>query len=800
MAGETSTTKRGLGRWGVRFIAAGGCLLIALAAFGWWLDTRVFDDDGFADVVAKSSQRQEVRDYIGDQASLRLARSSNFVSAARPVVSDAISTAIATPPVKEAVHEFAMRAHEQVFRARTGRRVDIDAQQASTTIRSALQTINPSLSKKLPANVLDASATVSQNSAVDTMFKVSKWIWLWIPIGLIGVLMLGVALVRSRDRVRAIRSVGISLAITGAVLAGVGAASPALASVAGSSEPGRGDAVAAFIETLTGRLSGAGLAMILLGLVIAFAPGKDGGDLRERVRRTRAWVETKRTSPRWRFAGGAGLALFAAFVLTQPGEVAAFIVRLAAVLVLYLGAVVCLRASGLLVTDHSIPRLHKRQVVGVFAVMVACAVFTATGVIAVVAANTTEPVANPDQSGCNGFIELCLQPVDQVVFAGSHNAMSSAAYNFLGAEHTITIPEQLNAGARLLMLDVYYGYDDAGLVRTNLAGGVDRKQLEKERGKEAVDALDRMGALTGTADTSGKKQDLYFCHDFCELGAVKATDVLSQIGDFLDRNLTEVVILDFEDYVQPKDLKAALDDAGLLPRLRRITPEQMSTTTMLDLVEPKHKDDTENPRRLIVLSEKHGGEMPFLAKTYDMYQETPFTFTSVNDFNCKKNRGGTDKPLLLVNHWLRPDGPPDPVEAGNVNSKKTLTKRFQQCIAKRGVLPNAFAADFTAIGDLSRSVDRFNGAVATVTGGRASVERVVRHHRSSGDLTVAEIQELNGIRRLPKVSEKEARKLLGPVADTLATAPGIPAFEDFNGLEPQSSSTTTTTVPAASAP
>ncbi len=105
--------------------------------------------------------------------------------------------------------------------------------------------------------------------------------------------------------------------------------------------------------------------------------------------------------------------------------------------------------------------------------------------------------------------------------------MSSSAYNFFGAEHTITIPEQLNAGARLLMLDVYYGYDDNGLVRTNLAGGVDRKTLEKERGKEAVDALDRMGALTGTADTSGKKQDLYFCHDFCELGAVKATDVLS---------------------------------------------------------------------------------------------------------------------------------------------------------------------------------------------------------------------------------------------------------------------------------
>ena len=46
--------------------------------------------------------------------------------------------------------------------------------------------------------------------------------------------------------------------------------------------------------------------------------------------------------------------------------------------------------------------------------------------------------------------------------------------------------------------------------------------------------------------------------------------MLGEIGDFLDRNLTEVVILDFEDYVQPKDLRQALDDAGLLPRLRTL--------------------------------------------------------------------------------------------------------------------------------------------------------------------------------------------------------------------------------------
>ena len=39
--------------------------------------------------------------------------------------------------------------------------------------------------------------------------------------------------------------------------------------------------------------------------------------------------------------------------------------------------------------------------------------------------------------------------------------------------------------------------------------------------------------------------------------------MFAEIKDFLDRNLTDVVILDFEDYVKPKDMRRARD-AGLL--------------------------------------------------------------------------------------------------------------------------------------------------------------------------------------------------------------------------------------------
>src|SRR6188472_2623655 len=349
----------GLGRWAVRGLAAFGALLMVLGAFGWWLSTRVIDADGFADVVAKSSQQVEVRDYVADQASLRLARTSNFVTAARPVVSDAIAAAIATPPVEEAIRDFALRAHQQVFQARGARRVDVNAQEAAVTIRSALQTINPALAKKLPANVLDATTSISQSDTVDLLFRTSRWVEdLYLPVFLVGVGLMILAMVKARERVRAIRTVGVTLAVAGGLLLGVGVATPAFASVAGTSvDPLRGDAVASFISVLVGRLIGAGQLFFVLGLALALAPGHDGGDLRDRVARVRAWFAEKRTNRRWRFAGGVALMVLALAALTIPLDLLRLVGIIAALLVLYVGVVVCLRAAGLMATDHSIPRL-----------------------------------------------------------------------------------------------------------------------------------------------------------------------------------------------------------------------------------------------------------------------------------------------------------------------------------------------------------------------------------------------------------------------------------------------------------
>jgi hypothetical protein len=219
------------------------------------------------------------------------------------------------------------------------------------------------------------------------------------------------------------------------------------------------------------------------------------------------------------------------------------------------------------------------------------------------------------------------------------------------------------------------------------------------------------------------------------------------------------------------------------------SPTQIGWPNLYAMVVPKTKAQKklgENPRRLVVMSEKHGGVYPWLMGAYDVAQESPYTFTSISQFNCNPNRGGTDKSFFILNHWLRPDGPPDPVAAAKVNSQKVLTARMQDCITKRGQLPNALAVDFTSVGDMQRTVRRYNGAVARQSGVTAVIDETVRQLRDSG---LESENELNELRRLPKVSEKEARRLLGPLADSIPTPRALPDYADPcpPGTEPDTS-------------
>lgn len=754
----------GLGYVTVRLLNVLAGVLMLFGSIGWWATTRVIDPNGFADVVASAVHDPSVRSYVSEQVTLRLARTTPLVVAARPVVSGALAAALDTRSVEEGVRSAVRRAHRQLFRVNGSPLAELDAAQASVAIRAALDAVNPELAKKLPANLLQVSTQVSQSSALDIFVSWSRWIrLLYLPLFGVGVFLLVWSVHRARETAHALRSVGYTLGVIGAILIGLGSAAAVYTQFSNSAESAKSEAVVAFLSRLLGRLRGCGQALLALGLSVAFAPGRDGGDLGSRIHSLRSTFKVRFDSLLARVASGSALIVLALLVRTMPGRLLWIAATGVSLLLLYVGVVVVLRSVGLLRrSSEQLPQWHLRGVLFVAAALVTSATATAGIAVVVVSNASALPKANAKVAGCNGYIELCYLRLDQIMFPASHNAMSTSSANFLNAEHTISIPEQLNSGIRFLMLDLYYGYDDHGLTRTNLAGGTDETQLLAERGQKAVDAVKRVGALTGTADLSGKKKDIYLCHSLCELGASRAKTEFDQIRSFLERNRNEVVILDLEDYVSPTDIQLLLQQSGLLDRVWAPTPGTKTLPYLGALVEPAHDGAIENKRRLIVMSEKHGGEYPWLLPAYSIMEETPFTFKATEDFTCNPNRGGTGKPLMLINHWLRTGRTPSPLEANTVNSEQVLTERIQQCMNKRGRLVNIVATDFTEIGDLIKTTTKFNAAVAAQIGVSDALDQSLADELRSGVLTPAERQDIDNLKRLPRPSSTEANTLIGP--------------------------------------
>ena len=79
--------------------------------------------------------------------------------------------------------------------------------------------------------------------------------------------------------------------------------------------------------------------------------------------------------------------------------------------------------------------------------------------------------------------------------------------------------------------------------------------------------------------------------------------------------------------------------------------------------------------------------------TYEISEETPFTFASAADFDCSPRRGGTGKSLLIVNHWIQPGGLPDPVVADRTNSEQghvaedVLSLKQRKLAARKDLAP-----------------------------------------------------------------------------------------------------------------
>jgi hypothetical protein len=225
-------------------------------------------------------------------------------------------------------------------------------------------------------------------------------------------------------------------------------------------------------------------------------------------------------------------------------------------------------------------------------------------------------------------------------------------------------------------------------------------KYEKAVGKEGMDAALRIrDRIAGEAHG---KPDVYMCHGFCELGALKLVPVLRDVRDFLVANPGEVLIFIIQDEgVTPKDIERCFKESGLIDFVYRgaVTPPW-----------PTLREMVASDQRVLVMAENNAAGVDWYHPAFEVVQETPYDFRDPSQFSNRPNRGGTSGSLMLMNHWIESTPMPKPSNAAIVNAHDALMKRIRAFRRARGRLPNLIAVDFYATGDLIAVARELNEA------------------------------------------------------------------------------------------
>ena len=163
----------------------------------------------------------------------------------------------------------------------------------------------------------------------------------------------------------------------------------------------------------------------------------------------------------------------------------------------------------------------------------------------------------------------------------------------------------------------------------------------------------------------------------------------------------DVVLIVIQDATTPEDTAQAFVDAGL---------EDKVATLQLGQPLPTLQELIDAGTTLVVFAEDGGatsGPAWYQPAYEGWFQETPFSYDSVEAFDCATNRGGRVGELFLVNHWVTTKGP-DPGVARQANSDDVVRQRLERCVRERGAMVNIIATDFAQAAKVVELVEVLN--------------------------------------------------------------------------------------------
>jgi hypothetical protein len=704
---------RARGRISVALLVLGG-LLLPVGLIAGWANATIYDSQTFSERTVDLLNSPSVRRELSTRITEQLVRSGNQQAVNfRPAFELAVDAAIDTDTFRSIFRTAIRRTHEAILASQDAGETGLDLSDSVAIISSTLQ---------LPENAKpgqDAESALGTSFADTTQRLADLRVWQLEELsggialaGVVGALFCAVVAVAvAPDRRKAVRRVGVVMLVVGIVVM-------LLLQVAQAAvgrfvdDPELESALSATVARTTADLFSVGMWTAGYGVVIAGAAAAMGEDARrftpaDAARWGRGWVERRRRTTGGTVVLGATAFVAGLVLLSDPWFWAQAALVALGLWLVYFGVTEVLRLVQAVAIEHA-PASKPARARRVAAV--GAAVLVVLGVVTVIGLQATRQSARTAEAAgttlCNGEAALCDLPLNAAVLPASHNSMSSSLYpGWLFAEQISTLGGQLDAGVRTLLIDTHYGIPSASrlpgsntpVVLTDRAA-----ELQQPVGEDIDPAIaERANSLASQAPpAAGAQRDLYLCHNFCELGAIRFSDALAEVKAFVDTHPDDVIVLMIQDATTPADTADAIVAAGL---------EDDIWTLREDEPLPTLGDMILAGRTVLVFAEEGGaGAPPWYHKAYERWwQETKYRFTAIDQFDCSPNRGPSDAPLFLINHWIT-SAPADPSKAAAANAQEVLERRVRQCLDERGELANAIAVDFAEQGDLVATTRALN--------------------------------------------------------------------------------------------
>jgi len=256
---------------------------------------------------------------------------------------------------------------------------------------------------------------------------------------------------------------------------------------------------------------------------------------------------------------------------------------------------------------------------------------------------------------CNGLSSNCALRVNELMFATLHNANHHAQPI---PSHKLPLEESLNAGYRGLMLDLCWC------------------------------------------------DDMYaFCHSECYLGRRNTTEVITNIVSFLEKETTELILINLELSNTFTATNQTL--TGFWNFLNTSVNNLEEMVYVKNTTDWPTMSELQNQEKQLIFFKHRGkdcfeneGYCPVGGGIHELFNysiETTYKLTSegINNFNesCREDRGyGND--FYNINHFVTVGGISSENKARKINQLDFLKERLSECEDLTGRIANMVNIDF----------------------------------------------------------------------------------------------------------